>query len=120
MEIKSNLVLKITMCFNEQVVDRWEEILDPTQLKSIYTTLRSEYGKCDGKVYQDLAGYNPVHVGWIFKKKVINSGLPVMQIAWCTLYKQVTSEHPVNLKTGNIKRLTKATTKKNKKQCTIQ
>lgn len=107
MKINSSLVLKITVCFNDRVMDRWEETIDESQLKQLYPSLQQEYGKCNGKVYQDFTGCNPVHVGWTFKKKVIDAGFPVMQITWCHLHRQITQEYPVNLKTGKQKRLTK-------------
>lgn len=107
MKINSSLVLKITVCFNDRVMDRWEQTIDESQLKQLYPSLQQEYGKCDGKIYQEFTDYNPVHIGWTFKKKVIDTGLPVMQITWCYLHRQITQECPVNLKTGKQKRLTK-------------
>ncbi len=57
-------------------------------IKQLFKSLQSEYGKCTGKIYIDLPNGKACPIGWIFEKRVkySDSNETYLQEVWVTLH----------------------------------
>lgn len=57
-------------------------------IKRLFKSLQSEYGRCVGKVYIDLLDGGARSIGWIFEKrlKYSDSNETYLQQVWVTLH----------------------------------
>jgi hypothetical protein len=74
-------------------------------LSELYRSLRSEYGRCIGKVYIDTPDGTPDAIGWIFCKRMVYEGArkPYQKSDYYTRHVWVTYQHALNLKEAQRK-----------------
>ena len=70
----------------------------------IFRACRSEYGRCESKIFQDYKDGSIKHVGWYFRsrQRYEDTGEPYLRGAWVTLYREVEPERPAVLESVDL------------------
>lgn len=88
-----------------QMFSDFEEPYEWTSTGEIFRAMRSEYGRCQAKVFQDYKDGSVKHVGWYFVKRNHYGDFrwdddkpqTYLQGAWVTVYQEVEPERPRQL-----------------------